>query len=77
MKHSKADFKQQSTKVNKQSKHPISWARIYKSLVIRRSGIHLNVFWTLEYLGSNSNITQSKSHRGQRIQKGSNLILTT
>jgi len=31
MKHSRAGFKQQSTKVNKQSKQPISWARIYKS----------------------------------------------
>jgi len=32
MKHSRTGFKQQSTKFNKQSKHPISWARIYKSL---------------------------------------------
>jgi len=32
MKYSKAGFKQQSIKVNKQSKHPIVCARIYKSL---------------------------------------------
>jgi len=32
MKHSKVGFKQQSIKVNKQSKHLIFWARIYKSL---------------------------------------------
>jgi len=32
MKHSRAGFKQQSTKVIKQSKHPISSNRIYKSL---------------------------------------------
>jgi len=32
MKHNKAGFKHQSIKVNKQSKHPRSWAIIYKSL---------------------------------------------
>jgi len=32
MKHSKTSFKHQSIKVNKQSKYPMYWARIYKSL---------------------------------------------
>jgi len=32
MKHNKANIKQQSIKVNKHSKHPISWGRVCKSL---------------------------------------------
>jgi len=40
MKHSKAGIKQQSIKVNKQSKHPISWAKIYKSLELVEQAFH-------------------------------------
>jgi len=42
MKHNKAGFKHKSIKVNKQSKHPRSWARIYKSLKLVGSDISSN-----------------------------------
>jgi len=45
MKHSKARIKQQSIKVNKQSKHPIYWVRIYKSQELVGSDISSNTFW--------------------------------
>jgi len=45
MKHSKTGIKKQSIKVNKQSKHPISWVRIYKSLELVGSDISSNTFW--------------------------------
>jgi len=44
MKHSKAGFKHQPIKVNKQSKHPRSWARIYKSLKLVGSNISSNTY---------------------------------
>ena len=45
MKHNKAGFKHQSIEVNKQSKHPMPWARIYKSLKLVGSDILSNTFW--------------------------------
>jgi len=44
MKHSKADFKHQFIIVNKQSKHPMSWVRIYKSLKLVVSDISSNTY---------------------------------
>jgi len=42
MKHNKVSFKHQSIKFNKQSKHPMSWVRIYKSLKLVGSDISPN-----------------------------------
>jgi len=44
MKHNKAGFKHQFIKINKQSKHPISWARVYKSLKLVGSNISSNTY---------------------------------
>jgi len=48
MKHSKADIKQQSIKIKLCFKHPISWARVCKSVELVSSDISSNTFWVWE-----------------------------
>jgi len=54
----------------------MSWSSLQIS-GIRRSDIHLNVFWTLDVYDRISTLASENRIGAKRIQKGSNLILTT
>jgi len=54
----------------------MSWSIIQIS-GIRRSDFPLNVFWTLDVYDRISTLASENRIGAKRIQKGSNLILTT
>jgi len=54
----------------------MSWSSLQIS-GIHKSDIHLNVFWTLDVYDRISTLASEYRIGAKRIQKGSNLILTT